>query len=313
MMASRTWCVFGLACLLSTMMMTLTTATHHKCVDITQQNGEESNAFYNREAAYCTACYMETLMGLKKEKGQDLVLGGNDGISYDPAWYFEYFQNVPNHRVHWVEPIPELYRRLNINTGNITDRRLLNMAVKPSEGSADRLDFVCWDLDMVDKFLLDGANPFPEELAKPKEYWKTLCSTEKSALIEASNVYGTKARAASSDRLAELETIVEKYLVTHNVPALTPRDIMLKNNMTNILYLQIDLEGLDNIIVESLPLDIIKPKLILFENHNGFAVKPMLESHGYHVCCCLKQWGSNIVAVLKDDAQLKISGLDNTN
>ena len=38
----------------------------------------------------CSACYLETLGALTHAQGSDLVLGANDGISYDPAWYVSF-------------------------------------------------------------------------------------------------------------------------------------------------------------------------------------------------------------------------------
>ena len=68
-------------------------------------------------------------------------------------------------------------------------------------------------------------------------------------------------------------------------------------------YLQIDVEGMDNAIVQSLPLgekigeSTFNPRLILFENHAGKRITPWLEDHGYYVCCCFNHNGNNIVAV----------------
>ena len=58
-------------------------------------------------------------------------------------------------------------------------------------------------------------------------------------------------------------------------------------------YLQIDVEGLDNDIVSSLPIgdeiagSIFAPKLILYENKNarGSGSWTFLEERDYHVCC----------------------------
>lgn len=85
------------------------------------------------------------------------------------------------------------------------------------------------------------------------------------------------------------------------MPARLPKQLIQDAQVppASIRYLQIDVEGLDNEIIRALPFgeDGFAPTLILYENHQGYDVKSYLEERGYFVCCCLKQWGSNIVAV----------------
>lgn len=89
--------------------------------------------------------------------------------------------------------------------------------------------------------------------------------------------------------------------VHHTVVARSPKELILDAGvpLSSIRYLQIDVEGLDNEVIKSLPFgeDDFAPSMILYENHQGYHVKEYLEDRGYFVCCCLKQWGSNIVAV----------------
>jgi hypothetical protein len=67
---------------------------------------------------------METLMSrqMLASPGSDMVIGANDGISFDPAWFFGYWKRVPQHTITWVEPNPTLYERLAKNTEEIKNK-----------------------------------------------------------------------------------------------------------------------------------------------------------------------------------------------
>jgi len=240
-----------------------------------------------------------------------MVLGANDGISYDPAWAYGYWKAVPHHKIVWVEPIPELYRKLKNNTAHIENKLLLNIAVRPNSMEEDELDFVCWDLKMIDNVLLKGvADPIPTIAGSGvKAYWRALCSSTQRALTEASDLY--RGKMWSSQPEADKKRIIQdvnQYIIHYRVDALKPADIVSTYNLKNFNYLQIDVEGLDNEIIKSLPLGVdgFYPKMILYENHQGYAMKEFLESHGYHVCCCLQHLGSNIVAVYVGNPNLKL-------
>mmetsp|Transcript_52689 Transcript_52689/g.119023 ORF Transcript_52689/g.119023 Transcript_52689/m.119023 type:complete len:89 (+) Transcript_52689:1-267(+) len=40
------------------------------------------------------------------------------------------------------------------------------------------------------------------------------------------------------------------------------------------------------------------PQVITFGKEGGDTARRVLESHGYHVCCCVERGGSNMVATL---------------
>merc|ERR1712060_625438 len=96
---------------------------------------------------------------------------------------------------------------------------------------------------------------------------------------------------------------VDRYVVQFNVPAETPADLIRREWRPNVRYLQIDVEGIDNLIVEALPFgeDGFLPKMILFEQ-TAATVKqfpPILAAHGYETCCCVQIGGGNLLAVQK--------------
>eukprot|EP00040_Diaphanoeca_grandis_P024279 m.133223 g.133223 ORF g.133223 m.133223 type:complete len:306 (+) comp29663_c0_seq1:110-1027(+) len=275
--------------------------SHHACRE-PNTTGLSNHPADDIRVAQCQACYMETLMALTKEQGMDMVLGANDGISYDPAWYFGYWKAVPHHKIVWVEPIPDLFRKLTNNTKHIENKLLLNLAVRPDSMTQTELDFVCWDMGLMDQVLDHGApDPIPASAGSGiKTYWRALCSSSVNALNEASDLYrGPKFNQLPEEEKASVKATVQQYQVQYRVPALKTGEILDKYNLKDIQYLQIDVEGLDNEIIKSLPLGVdgFYPKMILYENHQGFEVKQYLESHGYFVCCCLRHLGSNIVAV----------------
>ena len=147
----------------------------------------------------------------------------------------------------------------------------------------------------------DMQRPWDAILGDVKPHWTALCSLSLPSIVEASDLKKGDAFKALDvvERNRLIADVESKWFVKHTVPALLPQELALEAGITDLRYLQIDVEGLDNEIVKSLPLGTptFSPELIMFENHQGFAVKPWLEEKGYYVCCCLRQWGSNIVAV----------------
>jgi len=239
--------------------------------------------------------------------GYDMVIGANDGIAFDPAWFFEYWQNVPKHTVVWVEPIPALFERLTENTKNIKNRQLINKAAKAGNSPMTHLELSCWNLTEIDNSLKTGVSPFPKEVRKPAEYWRALCGLDVNGLEISANIYETSEyKALSNERKEEVHDEVRRHIVKYRPEAKSPKELIdlvrVKDGTPKKMrYLQIDVEFLDNQIIASLPFDEnFHPDLILYENHHGDKVQPWLEENGYYWCCCLKQWGSNCVAVHKD-------------
>lgn len=51
-----------------------------------------------------------------------MVIGANDGRSFDPAWEFGYWKKSPHHTIVWVEPNPILFKKLEGNTADIANK-----------------------------------------------------------------------------------------------------------------------------------------------------------------------------------------------
>lgn len=251
---------------------------------------------------------METLGALTHAQGSDLVLGANDGISYDPAWNLDYWKRSPHHTIVWVEPNPTLFNRLSSNTAEIEQKVLLNLAVRPESLSADTFTLYCWNTTMVTEVAAGRMeSPLPAEAGLVLEYWNALCSISKSDLIAASNIpHRFNENSVPKDkRPAMVDAIFRDHGVQHTVPALSTKEIIVKAGVTDLNYLQIDVEGLDNDIVRSLPIgdeiggSVFAPKLILYENKQArySGSWTFLEERDYYVCCCFNHNGNNIVAV----------------
>eukprot|EP00035_Acanthoeca_spectabilis_P023039 m.447292 g.447292 ORF g.447292 m.447292 type:complete len:324 (+) comp19500_c0_seq1:114-1085(+) len=286
---------------------------HHKCRDV--EPGSKTDPVNQ-----CTACFMETLMSRQmiSSSGSDLVIGANDGISFDPAWYFGYWQKVSQHTITWVEPNPTLFKRLSKNTANISNKVLLNRAVRPASMADTELTLFCWNLTMIEAVLAGKMErPWDARLGEVKPHWTALCSLSLPSVVEASDLQkGLEFKALpEAERNALVKDIQDRWIIKHTVPALLPEELAAEAGITELRYLQIDVEGLDNEVVKSLPLGkpSFSPEVILFENHQGFNVKPFLESKGYYVCCCLRQWGSNIVAVKANSSLPSLAALSTTS
>merc|ERR1719221_1000657 len=154
----------------------------------------------------------------------------------------------------------------------------------------------------IEEAVVRGAEPFPPEVRQPKDYWSALCTMERRTLFQAANVLMTpeyeKAKAA---RKAEIMRLLDKHILRYDMQAMTPEEIVLRVHARNVNYVQIDVEGMDNAIVKSLPFGKhgFDPKVILYENHDGASLKPHLEHHGYELCCCVTLGGNNLLAVRK--------------
>eukprot|EP00041_Stephanoeca_diplocostata_P002012 m.22703 g.22703 ORF g.22703 m.22703 type:complete len:299 (-) comp12782_c0_seq2:352-1248(-) len=274
-----------------------TASLHHMCQDTNTTDNEEIKR-------RCTACYMETLASLKGTEGSDIVFGANNGKSFDPAWGFGYWDSVPQHTITWVEPVPALFAELTENTKNVPNKILLNKAVRPLSMSSNVLEIFCYNFSVIDSYLKDGVNPLPPALGavKIQDYWRALCGIDKEEVYHSANIKNENFRGLSLEEQQAALAEVDKIIVKHSIDALTPEEILKETGLKDVRYLQIDVEGLDNDIVKSLPLQKsdFHPDLILYENRQGSAVRDYLEANGYYWCCCFNKYGSNIVAARKD-------------
>mmetsp|Transcript_45086 Transcript_45086/g.90997 ORF Transcript_45086/g.90997 Transcript_45086/m.90997 type:complete len:163 (+) Transcript_45086:280-768(+) len=154
---------------------------------------------------------------------------------------------------------------------------------------------------MVESAVQNGAKPMPKEARQPSDYWTALCSQDRQGLLVSSNALETvEFRALGPQDQERVRLEVESHIKEYRVPASTVEEVVKELQIRDAGYVQIDVEGLDNEIVQGLPLGRggFLPKVILYKNHRGDLVKPYLQSHGYEVCCCFQHQGNNMLAVL---------------
>lgn len=151
-----------------------------------------------------------------------MVIGANDGRSFDPAWEFGYWKKSPHHTIVWVEPNPILFKKLEGNTADIANKVppapvnislcaqlwathdlvqvLLNKAVRPLTMTEETLSLICWNTTMVADVLENRMpNPLPKEIGPVKSHWNALCSLDVKNLEQASDVWTAMAKFKTDD------------------------------------------------------------------------------------------------------------------
>ena len=85
-----------------------------------------------------------------------------------------------------------------------------------------------------------------------------MCSGDKEALLEASGFHGRHSFHGRGPKPSALEALpahqrelVESQVVSYTVPAMTPEEVVLHVGARDAKYVQIDVEGFDNDIVQS--------------------------------------------------------------
>eukprot|EP00929_Paragymnodinium_shiwhaense_P034373 TRINITY_DN18718_c0_g1_i1.p1 TRINITY_DN18718_c0_g1~~TRINITY_DN18718_c0_g1_i1.p1 ORF type:complete len:374 (+),score=114.42 TRINITY_DN18718_c0_g1_i1:93-1124(+) len=239
-------------------------------------------------------------------QGSTLVLGANDGKSFDPATeMFDFWHKVPNFRKVFVEPVPPLFAKLQENMKMYENVHLVNKAMRVGEKAEAELKLFCWDMDVVDRAVQHGERTLPSELRQPQEYWKALCSFDRSSVLDRSNVYDEAFFKLNETHRARVKEEVERHILPYSVQALSPGELIDQYDLQDLKYLQIDVEGLDDLIVKNLPFgkETFKPKVILHEwegSHPGDEIPKLFDKNGYDWCATFWHQGHNAVAVLRD-------------
>ncbi|MES2648326.1 MAG: FkbM family methyltransferase [Bacteroidota bacterium] len=165
-----------------------------------------------------------------KRKIYLIQLGAHDGISLDPMKSIT--RNGKTQAI-LIEAVPYLFEKLNANYAqsvNITPR---NIAVT-DEPETSKIPFY---------YLLGNAeNPMPE-------YYSWWGSADKN--------HAEKFRYVASD--------FELFLKEEMIEAETVNTIFRKSGFPRLDILQIDVEGLDGKIIDSVDFNLITPSIIVFE------------------------------------------------
>jgi FkbM family methyltransferase len=179
-------------------------------------------------------------------------IGANDGIKGDPLYLYA-------KKYKWkgvlVEPVPFLFKKLKQNYEGRKGIFLENIAIAEKGGH------------------------------KPFYHLKEECKKENLPLWH--DEIGSFIKGNVIKHSANISNL-EKYLIVSRVECRTFLYLLKKYNLKKIDLLQIDTEGYDYQILKTFPFNILKPKLIIFEDRHlnenqKQKAKQLLISQGYRL------------------------------
>lgn len=206
-----------------------------------------------------------------------MVIGANTGSnSNDPMWKSLLKQKEHTHSI-FVEPIPPFFQQLkrNVQSSRMPKATCVNAAIS---ASSEPLTLFCTGLD-------EQGNVLEKEGFS--KWCKQTCTTNKTTLFN-----------------SHLNTpaLVQKYMREHTVAGVTVAELLSTHGGGRpIRAVQIDVEGLDDMVVQNLPLDSISPDLVIFEAVHLSRKKlittfQFLHQHNYYTT----RYGQNGLAFKKD-------------
>lgn len=192
----------------------------------------------------------DALVALAIKRNQDvfvLQIGANDGVHDDPVSRF-----IRKYR--WnallVEPVPAIFERLKANYRGVSGVQFANVAISDKDESRPFY------------FIDDPNHELPAWAGEVGSFIRELVTEE----ISGRDVRGF---------IREIE-----------VPCLTPGTLLTQHNVKKVDIVVIDAQGYDDRILLQLPLDSIRPALIIFEHclltdEQRAACINFLKQHGY--------------------------------
>lgn len=194
----------------------------------------------------------DALSQLAREKRQQMFvmqIGANDGIHDDPVSHF-----IRKHR--WqgllVEPVPRIFEALKKNYQGVTGVQFANVAISDRDESRPFY------------FLDDPKRELPAWAGEVGSFVKELVTTE---------IGGRDVRSFTREI---------------QVPCLTPGSLLKQHQIARVDVVVIDAQGYDDHILLKLPMDQIRPQLIIFEHclldqARRSACEQFLRDHGYEL------------------------------
>lgn len=194
----------------------------------------------------------DALTQLARERGPDvfvLQVGANDGVHDDPVSHF-----IRKH--HWrgllVEPVPRIFEALQRNYAGVPGVQFANVAISDRDESRPFY------------FLDDPARELPAWAGEVGSFVKELVTT---------HIGGRDVRSFTREI---------------QVPCLTPATLLRQHDVSRVDVVVIDAQGYDDHILLKLPMEQIRPRLIIFEHclldePRRQACKDFLVSHGYQL------------------------------
>lgn len=164
-----------------------------------------------------------------------LQIGANDGALYDPM-------RRQIHRRRWrgimVEPVPEIFARLQRNYRHLAPRIILeNVAVSAHSG------------EQPFYHLAHESDPAAAGLPV---WYHALGSFHKDVVL------------SHREHIPD----IDDRLVERMVPCLTVKELCQRHGFQNVDIVQTDTEGHDYEILKLLDLEHLRPKLVLYEHHH---------------------------------------------
>lgn len=202
-----------------------------------------------------------------------LIIGANTGIaSNDPMRKALQAQKDSTYSI-FVEPIPPLFQQLkqNLKGKGLARATCVNAAIS---NSSQPLTLYCTGLDDQGKVLAKlGFSPWCVQT----------CTSNQTNLLN-----------------SDLNTpaLVQQYMREYAVPGMTVQELLHTHaEGRKIRAIQIDVEGLDDMVVHNLPLHEISPSIIIFEAIHLSKQKlksslKYLHSHDYYTT----RYGQNALA-----------------
>jgi FkbM family methyltransferase len=160
-----------------------------------------------------------------------VIIGAMDGISHDNI--FDRLKDETDYQAYFIEPIPHYFNKLKENVNQLSNAKASNFFISDTDGSVE-MAYVKPEWISKDSAFLDGCSSLVENGEPLNRYLKELP-----------------------------KSIIETIIIS----AITFDQYCNWFDIKNIHYLQIDTEGCDERILNTIDLDKYKVKELKFENH----------------------------------------------
>ncbi|MBV9009435.1 MAG: FkbM family methyltransferase [Verrucomicrobia bacterium] len=200
-------------------------------------------------------------------------IGSNDGKTVDPL--HDLIVKNKNWRALFVEPVPFLFKRLCDNYGADPRFRFENVAVADSAGN------------MPFYYISEAAKRHIPNLP----FWYDQLGSFKEGHIK-----------------KHLDEQVLPYVETVDIPAITLRELLERNNVERIDFLHIDAEGYDWLILRQLDLARYQPAAILVE-HLHLDEKAKEEARAFLNDYHIRNLGADYFCVLRPSRKRKTAAV----
>jgi FkbM family methyltransferase len=176
----------------------------------------------------------------KKQKGIFFIqVGGNDGKTWDP---YRYFIQRDGWRGIVIEPQKDVFEnRLKVNYARNSNVRLMNVAVDAK----------------------DGSRPLYKYAFSTSRWATGLASFDRDRLIKTFSADWVQEHIREES--ITVSSNPDEYLTSELVPCVSFETILAEAGRESIDFVLTDVEGFDVYILNTFPLDRVRPKHIVFE------------------------------------------------